>query len=142
MTWRERALWVARPAVWGAAALVTALCVLLLLGTVRNDLAIGAHPARTAADVISVSDSRTVVRFATPDGAVHIPSRGVLYPGGLHQGDKVWVQYDTRNTDLVKIANRGFTVALLPLGVIVLVTWLVAAALLWWLHLLRERTWD
>lgn len=139
VTWKARLLWLARPAVWVLAGLVTLLCLLLLAGTVRDDLAIGANPQRTVAQVLSVSDTRTVVRFTTPDGTVHIPPQGVLYPGGLDKGDRVWVQYDTRNTDLVKIANRGFTVALLPLGIIVLVTWLIAGPLLWWLHLRRER---
>lgn len=125
--------------VWVAAGLTTMVCLLLLLGTVRDDLAIASHPVRAPADVVSVSGTRTVVRFAGPDGAVHIPSQGVLYPQGLREGNTVWVEYDRADTDLVKVAGRGFTLALLPLGIIVLITWVVAGPALWWLHL-RRRT--
>lgn len=78
------------------------------------------------------------MRFTSPDGAVHIPSLGVLYPEGLHEGDRVWVEYDRANPDLVKVAGRGFTLALLPLGIILVLTWIVAGPLLWWLHLRRR----
>ncbi|MGH3439741.1 MAG: DUF3592 domain-containing protein, partial [Sciscionella sp.] len=65
---------------------------------------------------------------------------GVLYPQGLRVGDKVWVQYDTTNTDLVKVAGRGFSLALLPIGTVILVTWIVLAPLLWWLRRTRAAT--
>ncbi len=119
---------------------LTGVCLLLLVATWRDDLAIGSHSARTTADVLSVASNRTVVRFSTPDGVVHIPSEGVLYPQGLRVGDKVWVQYDTTNTDLVKVAGRGFSLALLPIGTVILVTWIVLAPLLWWLRRTRAAT--
>ena len=116
------------------AAVVTALCLLLLVSAWRNDLAINAHPAQAVADVGAISFNRTVVSFTTADGSVCIPSNGVLYPEGLHAGDRVRVVYDATNPELVKVAGRDFTLALLPVGTVVLITWFVAAPLLWWLR--------
>lgn len=118
---------------WALGIVISVVCLLLLIAAWRNDLAIGSHPARTAADVLSTSFTRTVVSFTTPDGSVHIPPNGVLYPAGLHAGDKVWVNYDLTDPGLVRVAGRGFSLALLPIGSVLVVTWAVIGPLLWWL---------
>lgn len=122
-----------RAIVWGA-AVVTGLFLLLLASTWRNDTAIRSHPAHAVADVGAISFNRVVVSFTTADGAVHIPSNGVLYPEGLHTGDRVWVDYDETNPELVKVAGRDFAVALPPVGLVVLIIWVVTLPLLWWLR--------
>jgi len=121
------------------AAVITALCLLLLVSAWRNDAAIGAHPAQAVADVGAISFNRAVVSFTTADGSVHIPSNGVLYPEGLRAGDRVRVVYDATNPELVKVAGRDFTLALLPVGTVVLITWLIAAPLLWWFRRSRSH---
>jgi hypothetical protein len=114
--------------------LVTALCLCLLIAVWRNDAAINAKTGHATAEVSSVSFARTVVRYNTPDGAVHIPSAGVLYPGGLAAGQVVYVEYATANPDLVRVAGRGAQLALLPIGTTVLGVWAVLGPAIWWLR--------
>jgi hypothetical protein len=90
--------------------------------------------------VDSVSWDRTIIRYATPDGIVHIPANGVLYPSGLAAGDLVRIEYDTANPELTRVAGRTAMLTLLPLGTTVLVTWLVASALLWWIRYRSRRS--
>lgn len=121
----------------GVAVLITVLCAGLLLAAVRNDEAIAGHLGVATAQVDSVTWDRTIIRFETPDGVVHIPANGVLYPGGLVAGDLVRVEYDITNPELARVAGRTATLTLLPLGTTVLVTWVIAGGLLWWI---RHRT--
>lgn len=116
------------------AGLITGVCALLLVGAWHDDSQIDAHEGHAVADVLSVSFSRAAVRFATPDGTVVIPPTGVLYPTGLAAGERVRVEYDTRDTDLVRVAGRDFRLGFLPVGVSVLVTWAVATPLVWLLR--------
>ena len=131
---RERRLVIGRRVVLGVAALITVLCVGLLFAAIRNDSAITGHLGVANAQVDSVTFDRTIIRFETPDGVVHIPANGVLYPSGLTTGDLVRIEYDTGNPELARVAGRTATLTLLPLGTTVLVTWLAVSGLLWWLR--------
>ncbi|NKQ58368.1 hypothetical protein HFP15_36505 [Amycolatopsis sp. K13G38] len=125
----------------GVAVMITVLCVGLLLAAIRNDSAITGNLGTTNAQVDSVSWDRTIIRFATPDGVVHIPANGVLYPGGLVAGDLVRIEYDTANPELARVAGRTATLTLLPLGTTALITWAIASGLLWWIrHRTRPKT--
>ncbi|WP_440899126.1 DUF3592 domain-containing protein [Actinosynnema sp.] len=114
--------------------LVTLVGVLLVAACWRDDNAIESRRGRAAAEVVSVSFQRTVVRYATPDGAVHSPAQGVLYPDGLEAGQVVWIEYDTDNTELARVEGRTFTLALLPVGTSLLAVWAVLGPLAWWLR--------
>jgi len=121
--------------------LVTALCGLLVVGAWRNDVAIETPVMGEAtAEVVSVSFPRTVVRYNTPDGSVHIPPLGVLYPEGLQVGQLVRVEYDVeRPDDLVRVAGRDVRYTLLPVGSALLVWWGVLAPLVWWARRVARR---
>ncbi|GAA4001262.1 hypothetical protein GCM10022247_22340 [Allokutzneria multivorans] len=123
----------------GLACLVTASCVILVVGAYTNDFKITARPGVAAAEVMSASYNRTVVRFSTPDSAVRVPRDGVLYPGGLQVGQVVRVEYDQANPDLVRVAGRGAWLTLVPALTIVLVVWAVAGGVLWLLHRAKTR---
>jgi hypothetical protein len=125
---------VAAAALLALACVFTGVCALLLVGAWRDDARIDAHEGHAVADVLSVSFSRAAVRFVTPDGTVVIPPTGVLYPTGLAAGERVRVEYDTRDTDLVRVAGRDFRLGFLPVGISVLATWAVAAPLVWLLR--------
>jgi hypothetical protein len=140
VTRSERRLRIGRRVVLGIATLITVLCVGLLLAAIRNDQAITGHLGTANAQVDSVSWDRTIIRFDTSDGIVHIPANGVLYPNGLVAGDLVRIEYDTTNPDLARVAGRTATLTLLPLGSTTLITWLVAAALLWWIRYRSRHT--
>jgi hypothetical protein len=95
-------------------ALIAFLCLMVVVGAWRDDVAISSHTGRATAEVVSVSFARTIIRFTTPDGAVRSPRTGVLYPGGLQPGQLVRIEYDVRNPDLARIAGRGVGLGLLP----------------------------
>jgi uncharacterized protein DUF3592 len=126
-----------RIATWvllGVASVVTLMCVLLFVGGLRNDIAVSSHIGYANAEVVSTSFGRTVVRFNTPDGAVHSPPDGVLYPKGLVPGQIVRVEYDQRNPELARVAGRSITTALVPLVLIIVVAWGIVAGALYWLR--------
>lgn len=121
--------------VLAVAGLVTGLVLLSLAGAARDDYAIDANTARTTAEVISVSGSRTLVRF-TAQGEVYTPDQGVAYPSGLEVGHLVRVEYARDDPELVRLEGRSWTVGLLPAGIVVAVAWTSAAGSVW---LLRRR---
>jgi hypothetical protein len=116
------------------AAVLTFACVMALLGAWVDDRAIDARTGRTTAEVVSSSFGRTIIRFDTPDGAVHSPQRGVLYPRGLEEGQLIRVEYDRSNPDLVRVAGRDFQLGLLPTAVGVSAIWLVLVPPALWLR--------
>jgi len=125
---------IARIALLVFAGIVSLLCVLLVIGSFRDDAAIESRMGRVTAEVVSVSFSRTLVRFETPDGAAHIPAEGVQYPQGLEPGQLVQVEYDSDNPDLVRVAGRDATLSLLPAGSVLVITWVVVLPVVWWLR--------
>lgn len=116
------------------AAVLTFLCAMVLIGAWRNDVAISSHTGKATAEVVSVSFARTIIRFTTPDGAVHSPPAGVLYPRGLAPGQLVRIEYDVRNPDLARIADRDASLALLPTLLTAAAGWLVLAPVGLWLR--------
>ncbi len=134
-----RTLWwlkIGRRCVLAVAVVITVLCAGLLLAAIRNDQAITGNLGTATAEVDAVAWDRTIIRFETPDGIVHSPSNGVLYPAGLVAGDLVRIEYDATDPDLARVAGRTATLTLLPLGTTILITWVVAGAVAW---LIRQR---
>ncbi|GAB3350619.1 DUF3592 domain-containing protein [Amycolatopsis echigonensis] len=124
----------------GVAVLLTVMCVSLVFAAFRNDSAIESHLGTATATVESVAFDRTIIQYQTPDGIVHSPPTGVLYPSGLAAGQLVAIEYDATNPELTRVAGRTATLTLLPVGMTVLITWLVAGPLLWWLRRVLKRT--
>jgi hypothetical protein len=129
--WRRHA----SRAVVALVALVTGLVLLSLAGAARDDHAIDANTARSTAEVISVSGSRTLVRF-TAQGQVYTPEQGVAYASGLDVGQLVGVEYARDDPELVRVEGHSWTVGVLPAGVVLAVTWTLAGGSVW---LLRRR---
>lgn len=122
-----------------AAAGVAVLALLLLVATIRDDRSITTHEGKAIANVLSVGARSAAVSFTTPDGDTHVPPNGVLFPTGLAVGQRIDVQYDTEDPDVVRVAGRGWVLALLPLGTVLVVT---AALTLGARRLLRPRPTD
>lgn len=125
--------------------LVLALYAAALLGSVAmvvgpwlNDRAIAAEPARAMATVTNVGWLRTYVDFQDAEGIYHSPPSGLLYPTGLGQGQKVWVEYQVSNPELVKVEGREWTLSVIP-ALSVAATSTAIAGLCWWLIGRRER---
>lgn len=117
--------------------LVATLCLAGLLGSVAmiggaaaNDHRIESDPGRALATVTGTSLLRTTVEFRDDEGLYRAPSTGVLYPTGLAEGQQVWVQYSRADPDLVKVAGRGWTLAIIP-GLSVAVLVVVVTLVLW-----------
>lgn len=122
------------------ASLVTVLGVSLLFAAFRNDSSIEAELGQATAQVESVTFDRTIINYATPDGIVHSPANGVLYPAGLAAGQLVNIEYDVGDPELARVAGRSAANTLLPLGSMIFFTWLVAGPLLWWIRRLNARS--
>ncbi len=115
------------------------MCICLLFAAIRNDRSISGQLGTATATVDSVAFDRTIIHFETPDGIVHSPANGVLYPDGLAAGQLVRVEYDATDPELARVAGRSATLTLLPLGSFVFFTWLVAGPLLWWIRRQNKR---
>lgn len=120
-----------------AATGISVLAVLLVLAAWRNDHTIDSDRGVATAEVLSAGALRSAVSFVTPDGVTHTPRLGVLYPTNLIAGQRIDVEYARSDPDLVRVSGRDVRVALLPAGSVIVVTWLVAAPVLW---LVRRRT--
>ncbi|MDU0478657.1 hypothetical protein QVA66_05320 [Staphylococcus chromogenes] len=105
-------------------------CVAMVLGPFLNDREIDDNHGRALARVTSVSRLRTTVDYQDESGLFHSPRAGVLYPSGLGEGQRVWVEYARNNPELVKVEGRSWTLALLPAGSTALVSTAVFALLL------------
>lgn len=115
--------------------LITALAGFAVAGAALHDAAIGADTGVAVAEVLEGSDfSRTLVRFATEDGAAVVPERGVYYPGGLQPGDVVAVEYDAGDPEVVRVAGRSVVDGLGPVVLGVLGVWLVLGPVALWLR--------
>ncbi|QMV86206.1 DUF3592 domain-containing protein [Corynebacterium hindlerae] len=122
-------------AVVGSAALV--------IGPLLNDREIAQNHGRALARVTSVTSFRTTIDYQDEAGLFHAPKTGVLYPGGLGEGQRVWVEYSKRDPELVKVQGRNWTLALLPAASVFLISTAVFALLLtllgWWRKRLNLR---
>lgn len=113
--------------------------VLLVLAAWRNDYLIGSDKGVTTAEVLSAGRLRSAVIYVTPDGETHNPKVGVLYPTNLTAGERINVEYRRSDPDLVRVAGRDVTVALVPVASVIVVTWLIALPVLLILTRLGRR---
>jgi hypothetical protein len=119
--------------------LVTLQSVLLVAGAWRNDLAIQRDMGVAPAEVLSAGPRRSTIEFVTPDRVTYRPELGVLYPSELSAGMRIYVEYDKRNPNLVRVQNRNAELAIIPAGSIAVVAWLAGGALLLGIAVLEKR---
>lgn len=105
---------------------ISVLAVLLVLAAWRNDRTIESDMGTATAEVLSAGSLRSAVSFVTPDGVTHNPKLGVLYPTNLTAGQRIDVEYARSEPDLVRVAGRDASVAIVPAGSVIVVTWFVA----------------
>jgi len=105
---------------------ISVLAVLLVLAAWRNDRTIESGMGTATAEVLSAGSLRSAVSFVTPDGVTHNPKLGVLYPTNLTAGQRIDVEYARHEPDLVRVAGRDASVAIVPAGSVIVVTWFVA----------------
>jgi hypothetical protein len=116
----------ARISVVTTAIVISTLVGLLVLAAWRNDYLISSDKGVTTAEVLSAGRLRSAVMFVTPDGETHNPKVGVLYPTNLTAGERINVEYNRDDPDLVRVAGRDVRVALLPALSVIVVVWLLA----------------
>lgn len=137
----SRTLYRTRLVVLVVAGAISVLAVLLVVGAWRNDVTIDSDKGTATAEVLSAGKLRSAVSFITPDGVTHNPALGVLYPTNLIAGQRIEVEYYKADPDveLVRVAGRDATVAIVPAGSVIVVTWLIAGPLLFWLRRKEAR---
>ncbi len=130
--------WV-RIAILIVTGLVTLLSVLLVAGAWRDDLAIDRNMGVAQAQVLDAGPRRSTIEFVTPDRVTYRPELGVLYPSELATGMRIYVEYDKRDPNLVRVRHRNAGLAIIPAGSIAVVAWLAATSALAGLVLLDKR---
>ncbi|OMC44402.1 DUF3592 domain-containing protein [Mycobacterium sp. IS-1264] len=130
--------WV-RIAVLIVAGLVTLQSVLLVAGAWRDDIAIQRNMGVAQAEVLSAGPRRSTIEFVTPERITYRPELGVLYPSELSTGMRIYVEYNKRDPNLVRVQHRNAGLAIIPAGSIAVVAWLAAGAVLAVLALLDRR---
>lgn len=129
----------ARIAVFIVVLLVTLQSVLLVAGAWRNDLAIQRSMGVAQAEVLSAGPRRSTIEFVTPDRITYRPELGVLYPSELATGMRIYVEYNKKDPNLVRVQHRNAGLAIIPAGSIAVVAWLIGAAALILLAVLDKR---
>ncbi|EID78959.1 hypothetical protein W59_16246 [Rhodococcus opacus RKJ300 = JCM 13270] len=117
-----------------AAIGISVLAVLLVLAAWRNDHTIQSDRGVATAEVLSAGSLRSAISFVTPDGVTHNPELGVLYPTKLTVGQRIDVEYARSDPDLVRVSGRDASVAVVPAGSLIVVTWLIAGPVIWYLR--------
>lgn len=107
-------------------------CAAVVGGAWWNDHQITSDRGRALATVTAVSATRTTVEFQGENGVFYSPRTGLLYPTGLGEGQRVWVNYQRESPELVKVEGRAWTLSIIPALSFALVILLVALGL-WWL---------
>jgi hypothetical protein len=130
--------WV-RIAVLIVTGLITLQSVLLVAGAWRDDLAIQRNMGVAQAEVLSAGPRRSTIEFVTPERVTYRPELGVLYPSELSTGMRIYVEYNKRDPNLVRVQHRNAGLAIIPAGSIAVVAWLVASVVLVGLALLDRR---
>ena len=130
--------WV-RIAVLIVTGLITLQSVLLVAGAWRDDLAIQRNMGVAQAEVLSAGPRRSTIEFVTPERVTYRPELGVLYPSELSTGMRIYVEYNKRDPNLVRVQHRNAGLAIIPAGSIAVVAWLVASVLLVGLALLDRQ---
>jgi len=135
----HRAVRWARIVVLIVVSLVTLQSLLLVAGAWRDDIAISRDMGVAEAEVLDAGPRRSTIEFVTPDRVTYRPELGVLYPSELATGMRIYVEYDKRNPNLVRVQHRTARLSIIPAGSIAVIGWLIAAAALSSLAMLDKR---
>ncbi|MEO8814382.1 MAG: DUF3592 domain-containing protein [Mycobacterium sp.] len=111
-------------------AVVTLQSALLVAGAFRNDIAIESDMGVAEAEVLSAGPRRSAIEFVTPERITYRPELGVLYPSELSTGMQIYVEYDRKNPDLVRVQHRTAALSIIPAGSIAVLAWLIGAGAL------------
>lgn len=114
-----------------AAVSLSVLVALLVLAAWRNDYLIESDKGETTGEVLSAGRLRSAVIYVTPDGVTHNPKVGVLYPTNLTAGERINVEYNRADPDLVRVAGRDVRVAIPPALSVLITIWAVTLPVLW-----------
>ncbi|MEJ4112906.1 DUF3592 domain-containing protein [Corynebacterium kroppenstedtii] len=90
------------------------VCTAMVVGPIYNDIVVNKDKETAIATVHHVGPLHTAISFRDRSGEYHSPDKGVLYPGGLNDGQKVWVEYSRSDPDTVRVKGRTWTLSLLP----------------------------
>ncbi len=121
--------------------IVTIMMCVMVAGSYRDDASIDDNVATATADVVTAGSTKSTVRFYTPDGQVRSPRLGIFYPTELAVGQRISVEYDSSNPDVVRVAGRDASLSIIPAVSIVGYTWLLVIAVMVLLAEINRRRW-
>lgn len=122
-----------------AACVITLQSVLLVVGAWRNDRQIERNMGVAEALVLDAGPRRSTIEFVTPERVTYRPELGVLYPSELDTGMRIYVEYDVNDPELVRVQDRNALLAIVPVGSIAVLGWIVVGAALVGLAFLQRR---
>lgn len=114
----------------GLFVLVTAVSGMLVANAALGDWQISRDRGVAVAEVVEPGNgtfgeqSKVLVRYRDSEAVYHSPDRGLKYPTGLNEGERVWVEYQRSDTENVKVMGRSWTLSILP----ALSVWAIGAA--------------
>lgn len=135
----RKALRWSKTAVWILIFVAALQAALLVAGAWRNDREIERNMGVAEAEVLDAGPRRSTIEFVTPDRVTYRPELGVLYPSELATGMRIYVEYDQNNPDLVRVQHRNASLAIIPAGSLVVLSWLIGGAALAALVLIERR---
>jgi hypothetical protein len=91
------------------------------------------------AEVLSAGSRRSTIEFVTPERVTYRPELGVLYPSELSEGMRIYVEYNKKDPNLVRVQHRNAGLSIIPAGSIAVVAWLTGAIALILLAVLDKR---
>jgi hypothetical protein len=109
---------------------ITIMMAIMVAGTYRNDVLINEDEATAVAEVVSATPTKATVNFSTPDGMFHSPRLGVFYPGRLAEGQRISIEYSRASPELVRVAGRNASLAIVPALSVLVYSYLVIGALM------------
>lgn len=121
-----------RRTVAAVALALTVLTVALTVAMFVDDATIDGARVEAVATVLVVSPLRTGIEFVDAAGVTVRPSSGVLYPGNLQVGQQFKVEYAASDPSIVRVAGRTAENVLISIGMMLVVTWIVAGLLMAW----------
>ncbi|GAA1479691.1 hypothetical protein GCM10009624_01310 [Gordonia sinesedis] len=109
---------------------ITVMALALVVACLRDDASINANKGTVMADVVSADALHAAAYFQTPDGQIHSPRLGLLYPTELSERQRISVEYDTTNPDLARPAGRNASLSIIPALSVAVLGWAIVGALM------------
>lgn len=110
--------------------IVTVMMLTVVAGCYRDDREIEKNLGVTTALVVNARSYKAAVEYSTADGVFYSPRFGILYPTNLTAGQRITVEYNKSDPEMVRVAGRNAKIAIVPALSVIAVTWAMVIAIM------------